>query len=82
MSERKFTVTVIREFDGSFVATVDELPGCIASGTTIENAMDMLVQVLPIYMEDFEGVDARVTRVEQIDTDEDRDIAHRELVLR
>mgnify|MGYP001794098083 CR=1 FL=1 len=80
-----FHVDVREAEDGTFIARVQELQGCWAGGSSVEDALKILVELMPDYLDAFEGVQgAVILRVEPIgpNTGEGGDvIAHRELVL-
>ncbi len=83
--ERQLSVTVTQDEDGTFIAKVHEFPGCFAGGPTVDEAMSTLLQVIPAYLEDVEGVaDLRITNVVPVDDpgeDDSPAVAHRHLAL-
>jgi predicted RNase H-like HicB family nuclease len=51
----ELTVVVTRE-SGAFWSTVDELPGCFASGRTLSELRDALAEAIGMYLWDLPGV--------------------------
>ena len=49
--EVEFHATV-RQEDGSYWAEVDELPGCFASGQTLDELLDAVTEAIAIYLAD------------------------------
>lgn len=48
----RYTVVLERDEDGVYVATVPALPGCIADGNTVEEAMKNAREAIRAYIED------------------------------
>lgn len=46
---------IIHEEAGSYWAEVKELPGCFASGTTLDELKDALVEAIGMHLEDENG---------------------------
>lgn len=46
---------IIHEEDGSYWAEVKELPGCFASGATLDELKDALVEAIGMVLEDSKG---------------------------
>lgn len=49
---------VVREEDGMYWAEVKELPGCFASGKTLDEVAEGLREAIPMYLDD-EAADDR-----------------------
>ncbi|MBJ7458888.1 MAG: type II toxin-antitoxin system HicB family antitoxin [Thermoleophilaceae bacterium] len=52
MTQRKYTVKVHRDSDNSYWATVDELPGCFASGFTLDELSESIGGSIALYLAD------------------------------
>jgi predicted RNase H-like HicB family nuclease len=52
ISRHEYTIEVHHEADGSYWATVPELPGCFASGDTIEELREALSEAISLYLHD------------------------------
>jgi len=50
MPETTLTVTVHEEDDGSLWAEVKDLPGCFASGDTMEELQEALAEAVSLYL--------------------------------
>lgn len=48
--ENEIKIQIIRDDDGSFVGTVVDFPGCIASGDTLEELREALSEALSLYL--------------------------------
>lgn len=48
----RLTLNVRRDDDGSWWAEVDELPGCFASGTTLDELVDAAREAVAMYTSD------------------------------
>jgi predicted RNase H-like HicB family nuclease len=46
----EYQVAIRRDSDGSYWAEVEQLPGCFASGDTIEEVQDNLIEAIGIYL--------------------------------
>ena len=46
-----YTIEIKKEYDGSYVLAIKELPGCIAIGSTLEEAKDQLYFSMRNYLE-------------------------------
>jgi len=46
---------IIHEGDGSYWAEVKELPGCFASGATLDELKDALIEAIGTVLEDAHG---------------------------
>jgi len=49
--QMKYRVLIERDEDGVFVATVPSLPGCIADGSTREEALSSVREAIALYIE-------------------------------
>jgi predicted RNase H-like HicB family nuclease len=52
MTQREYTIKVHRDDDNSFWATVDELPGCFASGFTLDQLSESIGESIALYLSD------------------------------
>lgn len=52
MTQREYTIKVHRDDDNSFWATVDELPGCFASGFTLDELSESIGESIALYLSD------------------------------
>lgn len=50
MPQMTITVTIHQEDDGSFWAEPEELPGCFASGDTLEELNENLAEAISLYL--------------------------------
>jgi predicted RNase H-like HicB family nuclease len=50
MANITFHAVVTEEADGSFWASVDELPGCFASGFSMDELKDALLEAMQLYL--------------------------------
>jgi len=50
MGSNEYTVKVNRDDDDSYWATVDELPGCFASGFTLDELNDSIGESIALYL--------------------------------
>lgn len=48
----KYTVVLLREEDGGYVAKVPILPGCVSQGDTWDEAMANIKEAAELYVED------------------------------
>lgn len=48
----RYTVILEREVDGSYVAMVPALPGCVSQGDTKESALANIREAADLYIED------------------------------
>jgi predicted RNase H-like HicB family nuclease len=48
--ENGIKIQITRDDDGSFVGTVVDFPGCIASGDTLEELREALSEALSLYL--------------------------------
>ena len=48
----KYTVILLQEPDGGFVARVPALPGCVSQGDTREEALSNVREAAEVYVED------------------------------
>jgi predicted RNase H-like HicB family nuclease len=55
---------IIHEEDGSYWAEVKELPGCFASGATLDELKEALTEAIGMCLEDAHGTPT--TRVEEM----------------
>lgn len=52
MAQPKYEVIIYwSNEDDSFVAEVPELPGCVADGPTYEDALEMIQEIIDIWVE-------------------------------
>jgi predicted RNase H-like HicB family nuclease len=64
--EVQYTVRVHHEDDGSYWAQVKELPGCFASGDTLDELWEALQEAISLYLaDDCESVEITETSVTQ-----------------
>lgn len=49
---REFTIRVQHEDDGSYWGEVVELPGCFASGFTMDELLDGISEAISLYLSD------------------------------
>lgn len=63
MASLTFTVEVTREADGSLWAHVNELPGCFASGFTLEELQEATVEAMQLWLPDGITFDEAVWKV-------------------
>jgi predicted RNase H-like HicB family nuclease len=49
---KEFTIRVQHEDDGSYWAEVIELPGCFASGFSMDELIDALSEAISLYLSD------------------------------
>ena len=54
---------LVRQEDGSYWAEIKELPGCFASGATLDELSEALAEAVSLYLADDA---ARVVRVEEM----------------
>lgn len=47
-----FNAKIYEEDDGSYWAEVEELPGCFASGATLDELREALIEAISIYVAD------------------------------
>lgn len=52
MTNREYTVTVHREEDETYWAEVSELPGCFASGESLDELSEALEESIALYLSD------------------------------
>lgn len=52
MTQREYTIKVHRDDDNSYWATVDELPGCFASGFTLDELSESIGESIALYLSD------------------------------
>ena len=50
--DMKYTVVLLRENDGGYVATVPALPGCVSQGDSREEALRNIEEAIELYLED------------------------------
>ncbi|MGK2878469.1 MAG: type II toxin-antitoxin system HicB family antitoxin [Solirubrobacterales bacterium] len=50
MTQREYTVKVHRDDDNSYWATVDELPGCFASGFTLDELSESIGESVALHL--------------------------------
>jgi len=48
---RTYTVVLQREPEGSYTVIVPALPGCLTEGDSIEEALEMAKEVIPLFLE-------------------------------
>ena len=48
----KYSITLEREEDGGYVATVPALPGCVSQGDSKEEALRNIEEAIELYLED------------------------------
>jgi len=48
----KYTVVLLQEPDGGYVATVPALPGCVSQGDSREEALRNIKEAIDLYLED------------------------------
>lgn len=60
---QEFTVNLHREDDGSFWAEVVELPGCFATGETLDELREALEEAISLYLYDHPEVGSMRVRV-------------------
>jgi len=65
MAHVKFTATVTEEPDGTYWAEVQELPGCFASGHTVEELEEALVEAIQMCVPD--GIELGQATVQRVD---------------
>lgn len=51
MSNRKYTVVLIKEAEGGYSVIVPDLPGCYTQGETIREAMENAHEAILCYLE-------------------------------
>ena len=51
----KYTVVLLRDPDGGFVATVPALPGCVSQGETRSESLDNIKEAIELYLEDVQA---------------------------
>lgn len=61
MTNREFTVTVHRGEDAAYWAEVSELPGCFASGQTLDELSEALEESIALYLSDDDSSSEHVT---------------------
>lgn len=69
MSEHKvnYAVTVHHEDDGSYWAEVDELPGCFASGESLDELWEALGEAVSLYLSsDKSPLEVKISNIEQV----------------
>ena len=49
------TIDVKRDTDGSFFASCDQLPGCLADGNTPQQAVEHFLEAAHLYVESVNG---------------------------
>lgn len=47
----RYPVTLIREAEGGYTATINDLPGCVSVGETAEEAMEMIEDARRLWLE-------------------------------
>lgn len=52
MAEISFTVDIHEDPDGSYWAQVEELPGCYASGFSMEELQEAVAEAIQLYLPD------------------------------
>ena len=58
---------LVRQEDGTYWAEVKELPGCFASGATLDELREALAESVSLYLSDAPpGDSVRAVRVEEI----------------
>jgi len=53
---RKFVV-IVEEAEGNFSAYSPDLPGCVATGATVDETMQNMIQAIHFHLEGCEGKD-------------------------
>jgi predicted RNase H-like HicB family nuclease len=67
MAKVTFNVVVTEESDGSYWAEVDELPGCFASGFSVEELQAALFEAMQLWLPD--GIKLGTPKWEIVDED-------------
>ena len=49
---RKYKITIEKEMNGKFIATVSAIPGCSGRGETIEEALTVIRAVIILYIQE------------------------------
>ena len=47
----KYPITLYEAPEGGFVTEIEELPGCLAEGETLEEAIDNIKEAIKLYLE-------------------------------
>lgn len=55
MKNAQYTLQVKLDDDGSYWATIDELPGLFASGFTLDELHENVGETIPLYLADGKG---------------------------
>lgn len=48
----KYTISLLKESDGGYVATVPALPGCVSQGNSRDEALVNVREAIDVYLED------------------------------
>lgn len=70
--EVSYDVTLHHEDDGSYWAEVEQLPGCFASGFSLDEVWEALAEAMSLYMSTpGSTATARIKRIEHDESDSD-----------
>jgi len=49
---RTYTVVLRKDVNGSYMVRVPALPGCVTGGATVDEALDMARDLIPLWLEE------------------------------
>jgi predicted RNase H-like HicB family nuclease len=64
---KHYTVSVREDDDGSYWAEVNDLPGCFASGTSLDELKEAVLEAIGVYLADDDAAGDQVVRNATVD---------------